>query len=624
MWGRPLDGRDPTTVGPYTVLRVLGQGGMGRVYLARGLGTRLYAVKVIRPHLADEDGFRARFVREASAARAVSGAFTAPVVEVSPPDAELLWMAVAFVAAPPLDVLVERVGALPSTGVWWVTAGIAEALLSVHSAELVHRDLKPANVLVTADGPRVIDFGIAKALDAVGTASTQVMGTSGFMAPEHIRGAAGPASDVFALGAVMVFAATGHAPFEGPSAGDVLARTLYEPPNLDGVPGELADLAGRCLSKEPEARPAPSRILEEFRDHRDRTDAPHAAASWLPAKALAVIEGFGPASTASTAPPRPSATTRPMTTDLRERTREAQAVGEAGDAAAARDLFAGLVRDCTRALGSDDPETLRARDWHAYFTAEAGDVALGRDLFADVVRDRTRVLGPDHPDTLYTRRQHARYAGAAGEAAGARGLFAGLVGDDVRVLGADDAETLQVRDWHAYFTAEAGDPAVGVDLYAGLVRDRARVQGPHHPDTLHAQNQHARYTGTAGDAAAARDLYAGLVRDRARALGPDHPDTLHARDQHARYTAEAGDAAAARDLYAGLVRDDVRVRGADDPETLRKRDWHAYLTAEAGDAAAARDLYADLVRDRTRVLGPDHPDTLHTRNQHARYTGAAR
>ncbi|WP_158687598.1 serine/threonine-protein kinase, partial [Streptomyces sp. AA1529] len=327
MWGSPLDDRDPTTVGPYTVLRVLGQGGMGRVYLARGLGTRLYAVKVIRPHLADEDGFRARFIREASAARVVSAAFTAPVVEVSPPDAELLWMAVAFVAAPPLDTLIERAGILPPGGVWWVAAGIAEALLSFHGAELVHRDLKPANVLVTTDGPRVIDFGIVKALDAVSTTSTHVMGTSGYMAPEHIRGAAGPASDVFALGAVMVFAATGHAPFEGPSAGDVLAQTLYRPPNLSGLPGELADMVGRCLAKETEARPSLSQIFEEFGHHRDRTFTPHAAASWLPATALAVIEDFGsPSSMTPTAPFQPPATTRPIAADLQERARAAQAL----------------------------------------------------------------------------------------------------------------------------------------------------------------------------------------------------------------------------------------------------------------------------------------------------------
>lgn len=415
MWGSPLDGRDPTMVGPYTVLRVLGQGGMGRVYLARGLGTRLYALKVIRPHLADEDGFRARFVREASAARAVSGAFTAPVVEVSPPDAELLWMAVAFVAAPPLDTLIERAGTLPPAGVWWLAAGIAEALLSVHGAELVHRDLKPANVLVTADGPRVIDFGIAKALDAAGTASTNVMGTSGFMAPEHIRGAAEPASDVFALGAVMVFAATGHSPFEGPSVGDVLAQTLYQPPNLNGLPSELADLVGRCLSKAAEVRPTLGQILEEFRHHRDRTVAPHFAASWLPAKALAVIEGFGsPTSAAPTAPLQPPSTTRPITTDLQERTLEAESLAAAGDMGAARDAYADLVSVRVRVLGPDDPETLRARDWHAYCMAEAGDAAGASELYADLVPDRIRVLGPDHPDTLHTQFQYARYTAAAG------------------------------------------------------------------------------------------------------------------------------------------------------------------------------------------------------------------
>ncbi|MEV8291274.1 serine/threonine-protein kinase [Streptomyces niveus] len=497
MWGSPPDDRDPTTVGPYTVLRVLGQGGMGRVYLARGLGTRLYAVKVIRPHLAEEDGFRARFVREASAARAVSGAFTAPVVEVSPPDAELLWMAVAFVAAPSLDVLIERAGVLPPPGVWWVAAGIAEALLSVHGAQLVHRDLKPANVLVTADGPRVIDFGIAKALDVVGTASTNVMGTSGFMAPEHIRGAAGPASDVFALGAVMMFAATGRAPFEGPSAGDVLAQTLYQPPNLNGLPGELADVVGRCLAKEAEARPTLSQMLEEFGHHRDRTAAPHAAASWLPAKVLGVIEGFGsPTSESPTDPPRPPPT-RLITEDLEERTVEARALADVGDAAGARDAYAGLVGDRTRVLGADHPDTLFARDWHAFCTAQAGDVAGARDLYAGLVPDRVRVLGPDHPDTLHVVSQLARYTADVGDAAGARDAYAGLVGDRTRVLGADHPDTLFARDWHAFCTAQAGDVAGARDLYAGLVPDRVRVLGPDHPDTLHVVNQLARYTAEA-------------------------------------------------------------------------------------------------------------------------------
>ncbi|WP_055620508.1 tetratricopeptide repeat protein [Streptomyces sp. JHA19] len=540
MWGRPLDGRDPTMVGPYTVLRVLGQGGMGRVYLARGLDTRLYAVKVIRPHFADEDGFRARFVREASAARAVSGAFTAPVVEVSPPDAELLWMAVAFVAAPPLDILIEQAGVLPLAGVWWVAAGIAEALLSVHGAELVHRDLKPANVLVTADGPRVIDFGIAKALDAVGTASTHVMGTSGFMAPEHIRGAAVPASDVFALGAVMVFAATGHAPFEGPSAGDVLAQTLYQPPNLNGLPSELADVVGRCLAKDSEARPTLSQMLEEFKHHRDRTVAPHAAASWLPTQALAVIEGFGsPPSMAPTAPFRPPATTRPLAADLQERTLEARALAAAGDVAAARDAFANLVRDRTRVLGPDHPDTLHAQHEHARYTGEAGDLTAARDAHADLVRDRIRVLGPDHPDTLHTQNQHARYTGAAGDAAAARDLCADLVRDRTRVLGADDSQTLRARDLHARYTGAAGDAAAARDLCADLVRDYLRVLGTDHPDTLYARDWHAYYTAEAGDAAAARDLYVDLVRDRTRVLGPDHPDTLHVQHQHAHYTGAA-------------------------------------------------------------------------------------
>lgn len=192
------------------------------------------------------------------------------------------------------------------------------------------------------------------------------------MAPEHIRGAAGPASDVFALGAVMMFAATGRAPFEGPSAGDVLAQTLYQPPNLNGLPGELADVVGRCLTKEPEARPTLSQMLEEFGHHRDRTAAPHAAASWLPAKVLAAIEGFrSPTSEAPTDPLRPPPTTRPITADPEERTVEARALVGAGDAAGARDLYAGLVPDRVRVLGPDHPDTLHVVNQLAHYTAEA-------------------------------------------------------------------------------------------------------------------------------------------------------------------------------------------------------------------------------------------------------------
>lgn len=437
------------------MLRVLGQGGMGRVYLARGRGARLYAVKVIRPHLAGEDGFRARFVREASAARAVSGAFTAPVVEVSASDAELRWMVTAFVAAPPLDVLIGRSGVLPPAGVWWVTAGIAEALLSIHGVGLVHRDLKPANVLLTADGPRVIDFGIAKALDTTGTASMYVVGTPGFMAPEHIRGAAEPLSDVFALGAVMVFAATGHAPFQGPSAGDVLAQTLYQPPDLNGLPAELSDVVTRCLAKTAAERPTVNEILEEFAHHRDRTLDPHTATSWLPATALGVIEDFGrgQASVAPTAPLPPPAQTRLIEEDIAHRARQADALREAGDAAGARDLYLDVVAGLTRVLGPDDLDTLRARGHHAFVVGRAGDPAGARDLLADLAADETRVLGPDHPHTLNSRHLHAYYAGMAGDVARAQILHTDLVADMMRVLGPDHRSTKSAQTWLRQFRA---------------------------------------------------------------------------------------------------------------------------------------------------------------------------
>ena len=261
---RPLRRWDPERIGPYAIIGRLGAGAMGQVFLARSAAGRLVAVKTIRIELAEEPGFRARFAREVAAASRVSGVFTAAVV-ASDADADRPWVATAYVPAPPLSTLVRHCGPLPVPAVRWLAAGCAEALESIHGVGLLHRDIKPSNVLVAPDGPRVIDFGVARAAERVQLTVTRgAAGTPAYMAPEQARDAtqASPASDVFSLGATLVYAATGHPPYRGETVMDILVRLATEPPDLTGVPGELAELLAACLDRVPRERPTDAAILQ--------------------------------------------------------------------------------------------------------------------------------------------------------------------------------------------------------------------------------------------------------------------------------------------------------------------------------------------------------------------------
>jgi outer membrane protein assembly factor BamB len=253
-----LTAADPRTVGEFRLLARLGSGGMGQVFLATSPAGRMVAVKIIHPELARDPKFVSRFRSEVSAARLVSGLYTAPVVAAGV-DASPLWLATAFVAGPSLDDIVTRRGRLPVPAVWRLAAGLAEALRAIHSAGLVHRDLKPENVLLALDGPRVIDFGISRALkDTRLTGNGMVMGTPAYMAPEHVEGqATGPHSDVFSLGCVLAFAASGTTPFSSPGAAtaSVFYRVVHAEPDLAGVPAEVRGLIAACLAKDPALRP---------------------------------------------------------------------------------------------------------------------------------------------------------------------------------------------------------------------------------------------------------------------------------------------------------------------------------------------------------------------------------
>jgi eukaryotic-like serine/threonine-protein kinase len=293
---RELEPGDPVVIGPYRLRGQLGAGGMGRVFLGHSAGGRLVAVKVIRGELAMDPEFRARFQREVAVARKVSHQFTAPVIDADL-DGPVPWLATAYVAGPSLADAVAGHGPLPARTVLNLAAGLAEGLSAIHAAGVVHRDLKPSNVLLASDGPRVIDFGIS--LGAEGGALTRtglVMGSPGFMSPEQAEGGdVGPASDIFSLGAVLTFAATGEGPFGAGSNLTLVHRLVSGQAHLDRVPAAVRPLVERCLAADPRQRPTAGDLLAETR-------VAEPAGGWLPDRMTRAFVQY-PAPAANTTAP---------------------------------------------------------------------------------------------------------------------------------------------------------------------------------------------------------------------------------------------------------------------------------------------------------------------------------
>jgi serine/threonine protein kinase len=267
---------------------------MGQIYLGRSAAGRLVAVKTIRIEFAEEPDFRTRFAHEVVAARRVSGAFTAAVVAADA-EADVPWLATTYVPAPPLSMLVQTCGPLSVPAVRWLAAGCAEALESIHGAGLVHRDLKPSNVLVSPGGPRVIDFGLARAVERIQLTMTRgALGTPAYMAPEQARDTrqATTASDVYSLGATILYAATGHGPYQGDSVMDVLVHLATEPPDLSGLPPDLADVVMACLQRDPRRRPTSASVLAYLASGGTDPAAGDFSRVPLSAGALALIEQY--------------------------------------------------------------------------------------------------------------------------------------------------------------------------------------------------------------------------------------------------------------------------------------------------------------------------------------------
>ena len=400
----PLATGDPRQAGPYRLRGRLGAGGMGRVFLEFSPAGRAVAVKVVHPELAADPAFRVRFAREVAAARAVSGAYTAPVLAAGPED-DPPWLATQFVAGPSLAEAVTAAGPLPADPAWRLAAGLAEALSEIHGRGLVHRDLKPANVLLAIDGPRVIDFGISRALEAtVMTATGLVVGTPSFMSPEQARGGlVGPPSDVFSLGSLIAFAVTGTGPFGDGQVPSLLYRVVHAEPALDGVPGGLRELAAACLAKDPAARPALPEVMAAITAGSPPGTA--SLASYWPPTVAGVIRSYQahldaqlarPGAEDGTAappgPPRPAGLVAPPRPD------EPTATGPSGPAPTAR----------------PDPDATPAPAARAFMASAPG-------LPADLARGDGRPPGPG-------RKEPSRPAGRPGAGLTRRRALAGLAG----------------------------------------------------------------------------------------------------------------------------------------------------------------------------------------------------
>jgi len=338
---------------------------MGRVFLGRSPGGRLLAVKVIRENLAEDLGFRARFAREVAAARSVSGLFTAPVVDADL-DARLPWLATAYVPGPSLADAVNRYGVLPPASVLALMAGLAEGLIAIHAAGLVHRDLKPANVLLAEDGPRVIDFGISLAAETASLTHTGVViGSPSFMSPEQAEGGpVGSSSDVFSLGSVLAFAATGEAPFGQGSTAALVYRVVHAQPSLDQVPGEIRPLLVRCLAKDPAGRPG---LIELLAEAGEQLGGAGLVEGWLPGQIMADYRQRTLAATQ--APPDPPVV--PRRAPLRDggAGRQRRAVLGLGVAALVVAAAAGVIAMAT----TSDPAPIKGRQ-----LAEAAGVPRAR------------------------------------------------------------------------------------------------------------------------------------------------------------------------------------------------------------------------------------------------------
>ncbi|MFF9116782.1 PQQ-binding-like beta-propeller repeat protein [Streptomyces massasporeus] len=522
----------PEYAGHYRLESPLGSGGMGIVHLARSTSGMRLAVKVVHAEFAKDPEFRGRFRQEVAAARQVSGAFTASVVDADS-EAARPWMATLFIPGPTLSDHVKRNGAMSPAELRRLMAGLAEALRDIHRVGVVHRDLKPSNVLLAEDGPKVIDFGISRPKNSeLRTETGKLIGTPPFMAPEQFRRPreVGPAADVFALGSVMVHAATGRGPFDSDSPYVVAYQVVHDEPDLTGVPESLAPLVERCLAKEPEDRPTPDELMRELRS----VAASYDTQVFLPRQpAEEEPEEAGPEAPAPEVPARE----RPG----RLRKRGAVVAGALGLAVAAVLAVVGLPgsADQTRGVASPRTTTAAFSGWEAEPLDGRSMPQCSYATPALVCAQDGQVFARDAVNGRLLWRQALKGAAASGPPAGAPVVAGGRVlgglghGREVTAVELASGEVSQqelpayggLRAVGGMVLLTASDGMVsGVEAASGRVRWSRRVPGQDVPYFVSFPGDRLAYAvGGSGDGNRTRvtavDPRTGEVRWQARLDG---------------------------------------------------------------------------------------------------------
>ncbi|MBK3574140.1 PQQ-binding-like beta-propeller repeat protein [Streptomyces sp. MBT65] len=403
----PLNTGDPESIGGYTLLGRLGAGGMGVVYLGVSPSGRQVAVKVVRGPYAQEEEFRTRFRQEIEAARRVSGAFTAPVVDADP-DADQPWMATLYVPGLNLAEVVRKDGPLSLREVRALGLGLTEALRDIRRAGLVHRDLKPGNVLMTEDGPRVIDFGISRAADHQSLTTTgRMIGTPPFMSPEQVSSPRDvtPASDVFSLGSVLVFAAVGTGPFDADSPYITGYQVVFGTPDLDGVPEALLAIVERCLDKDPAARPELTDI------HRMLRALPESDAIGSPRTGQSVKPLRGPTSLSAVATPTGTATGTGTGIDTGRRPRTRTLLTALGAVLAVTGLCVGVG---VFVFAADTATPTAADTATATATAQAASLPAGWRPWQTTLHDDVKGIPLDYDSLGCVAEGSALFCGGTG------------------------------------------------------------------------------------------------------------------------------------------------------------------------------------------------------------------
>jgi serine/threonine protein kinase len=524
----------PEYAGHYLLESCLGSGGMGVVHLARSTSGMKLAVKVVHAEFARDPEFRGRFRQEVAAARRVSGAFTAPVVDADP-EAERPWMATLFIPGPTLSEEVKRNGPMDTGQLRRLMAGLAEALRDIHRVGVVHRDLKPSNVLLAEDGPKVIDFGISRPKDSeLRTETGKLIGTPPFMAPEQFRRPreVGPAADVFALGSVMVHAATGRGPFDSDSPYVVAYQVVHDEPDLTDVPASLAPLVSRCLAKDPEERPTPDELMRELRS----LAASYDTQAFIPAQRTGEVRTQEPPKEAD---PR---VVEPVRTPPRRRKR--WTVAAVGLVATAALVGLGLA-----GVGSGEPSgdgarsaSASVRGWETVAAEKGAPLCAYGDKAVLCARPgEVFALSPSDGSVLW--RQRVGGSGVSGPPVLSGGLVQPMVEDGSRLQGLDPAsgKARWQRDMPPHLGRQivgdtvlltAADGTVtGVDSASGTTRWTQRLKGRTAPYFVSFAGDPLAYTtDVPGDGTSKVTAIApktGAVRWEARLQGDLKPVGSH-------------------------------------------------------------------------------------------------